>query len=148
MLLLGGLTGWYIYLARKVDPKELVEKSSVLKGLHTFLWNRWYINALYYRVFVDGTLKLKQVIFQNFELKVIDRIDGAVSGTFTVFSQTLFKFLETGVVDRLFKQGVPALFTGIYDRVKRIQTGVLSYNLFYVVVVLMLLLLGVLIGGR
>jgi NADH-quinone oxidoreductase subunit L len=148
MLILGGISGWFVYLARKVNPKEVLDKSPFLKRVHTFLWNRWYMNPAYYRVFVDGTLKLKQVIFDNFELKVIDRIDEVVSRVFMAFSRVLFKFLEIGGIDEYLNHRVPAAFTNIYNKIKKTQTGVLSYNMLYVIIILLILLVGMLIGGR
>ena len=122
MLLLGGVAGYLFYLARRIDPKEFVESSPLLKGIYRFLWNRWYINPLYYAVFVDGLLALKDAIF---------------------------RFFESAVVDRGLNEGVPAVFTGLYHRVKRLQTGVLSYNMLYIALAYLALLLTLLylMGG-
>lgn len=148
VLAIGGIAGWFIYLARRTNPKDLVEKSSMLRGIHKFLWNRWYINRLYYKVFVDGTLKLKQAIFQQFELKVIDRIDDAASRAFMMFGSELFKVIEIGGIDGYFNRGVPALFSAIYNRVKKIQTGLLSYNVLYIMLVFTALLVAILVWSR
>ncbi|RLI08676.1 hypothetical protein DRO24_00845 [Candidatus Bathyarchaeota archaeon] len=93
-----------------------------MKGIYRFLWNRWYINPLYYAIFVDGLLALKDAIF---------------------------KFFESAVVDRGLNEGVPAVFTGLYHRVKRLQTGVLSYNMLYIALAYIALLLTLLylMGG-
>jgi len=175
MLLIGGVLGWTFYLARKVDSWAFVSQNPVLKPIHTFLWNRWYMNPAYYKVFVDGTLKLKQeiferfelgfmdkisdevsggvlrlkqAIFEGFELKVIDRIGGAVSGALMIFGHDLYKLFEISGIDRYFNYGVPSLATRIYHRIKKVQTGVLSYNMIYLILLLVLLFVGMLLWGR
>jgi hypothetical protein len=54
----------------------------------------------------------------------------------------LYKDLETNIIDEGFNNGVPAAMTGLYHRVKKIQTGVLSYNIIYMVIVFLVLILG------
>ena len=114
MLVVGGIPAAVLYVSRKANAKEIVERSPVLKAFHTFLWNRWYINPFYYKVFVDGVLALKD---------------------------WLFKWFETLIVDGGFNRAVPYVATKIYRGVRRMQTGVLSYNMFYVFLTLLALLL-------
>jgi NADH-quinone oxidoreductase subunit L len=174
MLLLGGLLGWYFYLARRADPKKVVERSPLLKGIHTFLWNRWYMNPIYYKVFVDGLLNLKDVVFRSLEKGVIDKISDAVSGAFTGFGRIAFKGFENVIFDKIsgtisgftvwlggemfgsietkgIDQGlnveVPRAAEGLYHHVKKIQTGVLSYNLLYIMLALLVLILIFVLGG-
>jgi len=174
MLLLGGLLGWYFYLARKANPKEVVERSPFLKGVHTFLWNRWYMNPIYYKVFVDGLLSLKEAIFRSLEKGVIDKISDAVSRAFTGFGRIAFKDFENVIFDKIsgavsgftvwlgremfgsvetkgidqgLNVGVPRAAEGLYHHVKKIQTGVLSYNLLYVMLALLVLIMIFMLGG-
>jgi len=201
MLLLGGLLGWYFYLARKGDPKKVVEGSPFLKGVHTFLWNRWYMNPTYYKVFVDGLLSFKEAVFRSLEKGVIDKISDAVSRAFTAFGRITFKSFENVVFDKIsgavsgaftgfgriaFKGfenmifdkisgavsgfavwlgremfgsietkgidqglnvGVPRAAEGLYHHVKKIQTGVLSYNLLYIMLALLVLIMIFVLGG-
>ncbi|RJS89676.1 NADH-quinone oxidoreductase subunit L [Candidatus Bathyarchaeota archaeon] len=147
MLLLGGLPGWFFYLARRVDPREVVESSPLLRGLHTFLWNRWYINPLYYKVFVDGLLNLKEAVFKYFEKGVMDKISDAVSGLTVWLGRGIFGTLEVEVIDKGLNVGVPRVAEGVYHRVKRIQTGVLSYNILYIILALLVLISFFMLGG-
>jgi NADH-quinone oxidoreductase subunit L len=166
MFLIGGVLGWAFYLARKVDSWAFVSGSPLLKGVHTFLWNRWYMNSLYYAVFVDGLLAFKEFVFKVLEKGVIDRISGGVSmvtialgrglsvfenrvydpalnlGIPYVFvhgGEALFKDLETEVIDKGLNEGIPAAATGLYHHVKKLQTGVLSYNVIYIILVFLFL---------
>jgi NADH:ubiquinone oxidoreductase subunit 5 (subunit L)/multisubunit Na+/H+ antiporter MnhA subunit len=109
MLLIGGVLGWVFYLARKVDSWAFVSGSPVLKSIHTFLWNRWYMNSLYYAVFVDGLLAFKEVVFRVLEKGVIDKISGGVSMVTIALGRGLSifekRFLEEakGREDELYK---------------------------------------------
>ncbi len=169
MLLIGGVIGWTFYLARKVDSWEFVSGNTVLKPIHTFLWNRWYMNSTYYAVFVYGLIDFAKAVFASMESLVFDKITAFVSdstivvgkalhtfetrfydpainvGLVNVFvegSRTLFKDLETDVIDEGLNVGVPAAMTGLHNRVKKLQSGVLSYNIIYMVIIFLVLILG------
>lgn len=104
MLALGGLPGYYLYIAQKWDPAKIVNKRWALRGIYRFLWNRWYLNPLYYRTFIYGTLRLSRTVFRWFEEGVMEKINYVVAD----------------------------LATLAYSRVRRLQTGLLYYNLVFV----------------
>jgi NADH-quinone oxidoreductase subunit L len=199
MLLLGGAPGWLFYLSRRVDPWELVSKSRPLRWIHSFLWNRWYMNPAYYAIFVDGLLSMKEWLFRGLERLIFDRLSDAVSGftlvmgralrrvedtvydpalnigiplttlvmgralrrvedtvydpalnigiplTFVQGGISLFKGLESEVIDRGLNVGVPAAAVGLYHRVKRLQTGVLSYNIIYISLIFIIIILSLMV---
>jgi NADH-quinone oxidoreductase subunit L len=169
MLLIGGVLGWLFYLSRKVDSWEFVSGNPILKPIHTFLFNRWYMNSTYYAIFVYGLIDFAKAIFASLESLFFDKITAFVSnmtisigkmihvfetkvydpainiGLVNVFvkgGRMLYKDLETNIIDEGFNNGVPAAMTGLYHRVKKIQTGVLSYNIIYMVIVFLVLILG------
>jgi NADH-quinone oxidoreductase subunit L len=201
MLLIGGVLGWTFYLAHKVDAWALVSGSPLLKGIHTFLWNRWYMNLTYYKIFVYGLLDFKEAVFHTLEKGLFDKIsDGVVSLTLSIkdalnsfpeagffdkisdgvvsltlairdalyavpetaffdkisggvsdfivwLGRAVFGSLETEGIDRGLNVGIPAAATGLYHRLKRIQTGVLSYNILYIVFTLVVLILIFMVWG-
>ena len=140
MLLLGGLPGWLFYLSRRADPWELVSRSSLLKGIHTFLWNRWYMNPLYYAVFVDGLLSFKDWLFRGLEQLFFDRLSGAVAGFFPLISAYIYAGFEREIIDKGLNEGVPSAATSLYHRLKRVQTGILSFNILYISLTLLALM--------
>jgi NADH-quinone oxidoreductase subunit L len=169
MLLIGGVLGWTFYLSRKVDSWEFVSGNPILKPIHTFLFNRWYMNSTYYAIFVYGLIDFARAIFATLESMFFDNISGFVSGTAVAFgkalsvfqvkvydpllntgirnmfvegSKVLFKDLETKVIDERLNVGVPAAMTGLHNRVKKLQTGVLSYNIIYMVIIFLGLIIG------
>ncbi|MFQ6053758.1 MAG: NADH-quinone oxidoreductase subunit L, partial [Candidatus Bathyarchaeia archaeon] len=141
MLLIGGVIGWTLYLARKVDPWQFVSGSRLLKGIHTFLWNRWYMNSFYYTVFVDGVISFSRSMFGSLETWFFDKITPVVSDLFVNVGNVLFSDLESEVIDRGLNVGVPAAAMGLYHRVKKLQTGVLSYNIIYIALTFLSLIL-------
>ncbi|MDA4135071.1 MAG: proton-conducting transporter membrane subunit, partial [Thaumarchaeota archaeon] len=46
-----------LYVLRRSSAADLVGGSATLRGMQQFLENRWYLNAVYYRLFVDVPLK-------------------------------------------------------------------------------------------
>jgi NADH:ubiquinone oxidoreductase subunit 5 (subunit L)/multisubunit Na+/H+ antiporter MnhA subunit len=169
MLLIGGVLGWIFYLSRKVDSWKFVSGNPILRPINTFLVNRWYMNSTYYAIFVYGLIDFSKAVFASLESLVFDKITAFVSGStialgkvLHVFETTvldpvinvglvnvfveggrmLFKDLETDIIDAGLNKGVPAAMTGLHNRVKKLQTGVLSYNIIYMVLIFLVLILG------
>ena len=148
MLIVGASTGWYFYLSRKVDSWEWVQASALRKSIHTFLWNRWYMNSTYYLVFVDGTLSLSAKIYNGFELKVMTPLSDFVAKISEFLSQSLYDDLEVGGIFGLVNRGIPSRIIGTYHRVKKVQTGLLSMNLVYMALMFLILILAMwFLGG-
>jgi NADH-quinone oxidoreductase subunit L len=169
MLLIGGVLGWTFYLSRKIDSWEFVSSNQVLKPIHTFFFNRWYLNSTYYTIFVDGLINFAKAIFSTLESLVFDKITAFVSGSTIAFgkilhifetkvydpainvglvnvfvegSKMIFKDLETDILDKGLNNGVPAAMTGLHNRVKKLQSGVLSHNIIYMVIIFVILIIG------
>jgi NADH-quinone oxidoreductase subunit L len=92
------------------------------RTLYNFLWNRWYINPLYYRVFVYGTISIAGAVKDTIETGFFDRISGAVA-LFSVGLSTRGERVDLGVVDGWINETAS---TGrkFSSLLKRIQTGV------------------------
>ena len=169
MLLIGGVLGWLFYLSKKVDSWKFVSGNPILRPINTFLVNRWYMNSTYYAIFVYGLIDFAKVVFASLESLVFDKITAFVSGStiaigkvmhvfetkaldpvinvglvnvFVEGGRMLFKDLETDIIDAGLNNGVPAAMTGLHNRVKKLQSGVLSYNIIYMVIIFLVLILG------
>jgi NADH-quinone oxidoreductase subunit L len=118
IILVGGIIAYLLYMVRKYNAWKIVSGSSILRPIHSFLWNRWYINELYYAVGVDGLLALCRGINSTFEAKLLGVNDSAPRG-----------------------------FTGLWNQVKKLQTGYLSINVLYLAGLLLFLLFLVLVRG-
>ncbi|MDY6967118.1 MAG: NADH-quinone oxidoreductase subunit L [Spirochaetota bacterium] len=61
-ILIGAIPAYFLYISKKWDPDGILEKSSILQVVRQFLWKRWFIDAFYYKVFVDGSLNLAGIV--------------------------------------------------------------------------------------
>jgi NADH-quinone oxidoreductase subunit L len=140
IILLGGVIAWAFYIARKIDPWAFVSGSKTLKQIHTFLWNRWYINKIYYIIFVDGVIFTARMLYNGLEKVFFDNITPVVSNFFIRLGVKSFNSFESEIIDEGINEGVPNLATSIYHRVKKFQTGFLSYNIVYIIFTFLVLL--------
>ncbi|HUV54797.1 MAG TPA: NADH-quinone oxidoreductase subunit L [Candidatus Krumholzibacteriaceae bacterium] len=146
-LAVGGYLGYNFYWTKKWDSWAWVQASGLRKTIYNFLWNRWYMNPAYYLVFVDGLILLSKGIFSVFEAGVMTPLSDYVAKTSESLSAKMYEVLEVGGVFGVLNQGVPTAVIGAYHRVKKVQTGVLSMNLIYMFIMLVILLVGLLIKG-
>ena len=89
-----------------------------LGSIWTFLWNRWFINEGYYAVFVYGLLGL---------------------------CNALNKYVEGALMS--LNDTIPMAAKGTWDQVKRLQTGVVSTNILYIIFLLLFLLFTFIVRG-
>jgi len=119
-LAIGGYPAYQLYVARRVNPVKLVERHRFLGKIHGFLWNRCYIDALYYKV-ADFFSRSSKLIYKYLELRGIDALNYFLADKYAAFCQ----------------------------RFRKIQTGVLSYNMLIVPIgVALLIVLLLLFGGQ
>jgi NADH-quinone oxidoreductase subunit L len=67
IVIIGLYSSWGFYIAGRWDPVAVIRDNGLLRGIWTFLYNRWYINALYYKVFVGGVWLASNLIFNVIE---------------------------------------------------------------------------------
>jgi len=140
-LAIGGYAAYQLYMARRVDPVKLIEEHRFLRKAHDFLWNRCYIDALYYKIFVYGTITYSEV-------SVIDAFNYAVAIFFRRLSEVTYKYPELRGIDAL-NYFVAKLFTSFCRYFRKTQTGVLSYNMLMAFIgATLLIVLMLLFGGH
>ncbi len=66
-LLIGGLPALLFYVRRCGDVQALLARSTLLKLVHIFLWERWYIDRFYGWFFVGGARRLASWVAERFE---------------------------------------------------------------------------------
>ena len=97
-LLLGAVPAYLLYVKRTIRPEAIVEKSALLRGLRTFLFRRYYINALYYKAFVNPAISGSRIVLKSLELGVIDRANYLVAAGVRAFSSA-FRKTHTGLLN-------------------------------------------------
>jgi NADH-quinone oxidoreductase subunit L len=113
-----------VYVVNRVEPVQLIGEKGIMHGLYKFLENRWYINAVYYKVFVNAPVRIALWTLDNVEDRVLskinidgvsvaidlsiagnwlDRIVDVVSGGFALVGRWLsrgFRRMQTGIVEQ------------------------------------------------
>jgi len=101
-LAIGGYPAYQLYITRQADPVKLINEHCFLRRVHGFLWKRCYIDALYHKV-AYGTIAFSNIVHKRLELS-IDALNYFIANQYVSFCQ----------------------------RFRKIQTGVLSYNMLMV----------------
>jgi NADH-quinone oxidoreductase subunit L len=125
----GGLAGWYFYLARKIDSWAWVQASNIRKSIWSFLWNRWYLNETYYNVFVYGLIGFSNGLNKYLEGNLM-KLNNAVPNGLLDIAYGLNKYIEGALMG--LNDTVPAVASSTWNQVKKIQTGVISINIIYI----------------
>jgi NADH-quinone oxidoreductase subunit L len=112
MIVFGLIPAYRLYVSQKISAEAVVSKHPTLKAVHSFLWNRWHIEAFYNKVFVNGVL---------IGIKIVPR------------------FVERPL-DQALNVEVPRGFAGLHRSLKKVQTGVLSVNMLYLIGLIVVLL--------
>ncbi|MCW3986255.1 MAG: proton-conducting transporter membrane subunit [Candidatus Bathyarchaeota archaeon] len=142
----GGYPAYRIYVSHKADARRLTEKYRFLKAAHKLLLNRFYINAFYYKV-AYSTCFLSHKIHNSLEYR-IDALNYSVAGFFRRLSEVVYKYPELRGIDAL-NYLIANLFTSFSQRFRKIQTGVLSYNMILAFIgATLLIVLLFLFGGH
>jgi NADH-quinone oxidoreductase subunit L len=145
MLALGGTLGYLFYISGRIKPSSIVGEKGFTRGLYNFLWERWYINPVYYKAFVYGTLSTASALKSSLETGFFDRISGSVA-TFSIGLSKGGQRVDVGVIDGMIN-GVASLGRRFSSTLRRLQTGipqeyvtVFALGLFALVVVILFFL--------
>lgn len=110
-----------------------------------------YWNPIPYILPILGAILIISIgisdIFEKIEQGVFVRINNFVADAAVSVGEWLFRVFELGGMVGVINEGVPSVFTSLYHRVKKVQTGVLSYNILYVMILLLLLMLVLMLRG-
>ncbi len=135
-----------LYLTNSVAPSRIVGEKGLMHSLHTFLENRWYINAVYYKVFVDAPLLIARWASSNMELRFLYRVNdaGALLG---IHLSAAGNWIDRNVVDGA-ANGISSVGQYFSRGARKVQSGVLEqYILVFSVGMLILLTVFVIATG-
>jgi NADH-quinone oxidoreductase subunit L len=119
MILIGAVPAYFLYIKPTSNPGNLLPQTGIRRTLYTFLWNRWYINAFYTKVFVEPSIWLGKRVQRYIE----DPMNQAIN------------------------DGIPAGFKLLSKGLSRIQTGKLRINMLYLLVTIVIALIILWLGG-
>jgi NADH-quinone oxidoreductase subunit L len=138
-VLVGSGAAFVFYIARRVEPSTLVGQTGLMRGLHTFLENRWYINAIYYRVFVDPAISGSRWLLNQFEVNGLEKVNGAAAA-FGIYLSKAGNWVDSRVIDTIARE-IAIDGESLSRWFRRAQSGILEqYALIFSVGLLFLLI--------
>ncbi|MCK4495428.1 MAG: NADH-quinone oxidoreductase subunit L, partial [Candidatus Aminicenantes bacterium] len=92
--LIGILIAYIFYIKKPQIPHSLVAR---FPFIYKLLYNKYYVDEIYNATFVNPTIKGSELIYDKFDLKVID---GAVNGTASSagFFGKILSYFQTGLI--------------------------------------------------
>jgi len=138
----GLIVGYLVYFRRPyVVPTKVT-------GLRAFLWHRWYLDAINYRVFVGGLTSASRGLYKYVEQGIWDRLSPTVARDVIDYSQA------SGVLDSQVVDGaVNDLATAgsrLSNLLRRLQSGVTEQYIisFAIGIALLLIYMIFVVGAR
>ncbi len=81
---------YLLYISHKLDPKVILERRPRIRLFYNFFWNRWFIDAFYYRFFVNGTINVSHLVPKFVE----DPLDGAYHKALPSLPRIMYKCVK------------------------------------------------------
>jgi NADH-quinone oxidoreductase subunit L len=137
-VVMGLVAATAIYAMRRVPPSRFVGQTGFMHGLYTFLEKRWYINAIYYKAFVNAPIAAFGWLNRNFEARGLFRINDAGSILGIGLSRA-GNWVDVNIVDRS-ANGFSSAGQALSRAFRRIQTGVVEqYALVFALGIILLI---------
>jgi len=134
MVVLGLSLAYLTYGKPNFDKriKKQLEANHGFRAVSDFLYDRWYLNGVYYKIFVYGGSKVSKGLFKWLDTAVIDGFYHRFIPWFTTKAyKNVFKVFETGVIDRGYHVAIVKGFTTTFNATfKYFETAVIDkgYN--------------------
>jgi NADH-quinone oxidoreductase subunit L len=145
---IGFFAAWTFYLARRTSPSRFVGDSGFMHGLYVFLEKRWYINALYYKVFVNAPMAGSAFLSEKFDRQGLFRVNeaGSVLGFYV---SSAGNWVDVSIVDKT-ANGFSSAGQALSRVVRRIQTGIVEQyaQVFAIGIILLIVFFLLAIGAK
>jgi NADH-quinone oxidoreductase subunit L len=106
---IGAGLGYIYYIKRAADP-SVIARNAFTRGIYKFLENRWYINSIYYWLFVIGPLFIARIFWRYFESIAVEGINPALQFSMAWWSKIL-RYMQSGVVQTyVYAFGIGVIF--------------------------------------
>jgi NADH-quinone oxidoreductase subunit L len=136
------------YILRRASPSRFVGQSGLMHSLHVFLEKRWYINAVYYKVFVDAPIAASRWLSESFDFRGLFRVNDA-GGTLGVSLSTIGNWVDVNIVDGV-ANGFSSVGQAVSRALRRIQTGIVEQyiQVFALGIILLVFFLLLALGAK
>lgn len=108
-VLLGAIPAYLIYVRGKKYPASLLD-NPLFKGLHKFLWERWYIDRFYYWFFVGGVEKISRLVPKLVEDPLDQLVHRKFPGLVTKRANRALHYLRTETRENAFRVAYVLIF--------------------------------------
>src|SRR5712664_1342933 len=130
--IVGGEIAYLIYFR-----KNYVFKTA-MNPIQRFFYKRWYLDAIYYKVFVSGLLAASRGLYTHVELGIWNRLNNAIGQDIMDYSRASDQ-LDTQVVDRAANE-VASYGSRLSNLLRRLQSGVTEkYVIAFAIGIILLL---------
>jgi NADH-quinone oxidoreductase subunit L len=121
-LAVGGIPAYFLYIRRSFDSANISSKP-VIRSIHKFFVNRWYINATYYKI-LNGFTTFSNKLFRKGELSGLEGFNTKLPEFVIEFSRGV-RTVDERVVDRTANEIAKGTMS-MSKSSSRIQTGRVS----------------------
>ena len=101
-LLAGAAPAFYLYIVRKASPEALLDRYTGLRSLHAFLWNRWFIDGFYTRVFITGISRAAKFVAEDLEAPLNNLVHRRLPWLFTIKTARIVHHLRADTEELLY----------------------------------------------
>jgi NADH-quinone oxidoreductase subunit L len=133
-----GLALAYVVYGKPNFQKNIAQQLEVNRGfraVHGFLYDRWYIQGIYYKVFVSGGSRLYKGVFKWFDTAAVDGFYHRFIPWFaTKTYRGGFRIFETGGIDRLYNSVIVKTALSLSNSFRKIQSGKINHYLLLLLI--------------
>src|SRR5881296_4056954 len=140
MAAVGLVVGYFLYFRRPyVIPTKVT-------GLRAFLWHRWYLDAINYRVFAGGLARASRGLYRYVEQGIWDRLSSTIARDVIDYSEAS-GVLDSEVVDGAVND-VATAGSRLSNLLRRLQSGVTEqYVITFAIGIALLLIYMIFVVG-
>jgi len=127
-VLIGCGFSYLFYIGNRMSPNQVITSIPILSKLQSFFENRWYINSLYYIVFINASLRLSKFTDKYIETGILSKLNTVVPDYSISSSQIGGKF-DKYVVDGTATR-IANLNIFLSRNIRKLQTGIAEQYVF------------------
>ena len=129
---MGGAVGYLLYFNKRYEFR------TDMNPVKRFLYKRWYLDAIYYKVFVSGLLAASRGLYTHVEQGIWNRLNNTLAKDIMDYSRASDQ-LDTQVVDRAANE-VASAGSRLSNFFRKLQSGVTEqYVIAFAIGIILLL---------
>ena len=127
-VLIGGGLSYLFYISNRMNPNTIINRVPGLSSLQKFFVNRWYINSLYYIIFINGSLRLSKLTDKYIETGTLVKLNTFVPN-YSILTSSFGGRFDRYVVDGTATR-IANLNLFFSRNIRKLQTGITEQYVF------------------